>query len=117
MDFQVDVWLRGTNHAATEVVAGIAREPAEWTDADVAAALRGMLLAMDRLKNPPGDPERNVTLQGFSWIVNPFEDGGVLIALEMTLGAAVAGPFDIDQARLDSMIARIVAAAIGERVH
>jgi hypothetical protein len=59
-------------------------------------------------------------LRGFSWIVNPFE-GGVLIAIEMTLGAAVAGPFAIDKARLEAMIERVMAAppprAASERVH
>ena len=48
-------------------------------------------------------------LRGFSWIVNPYE-GGVLIALEMTLGAAVAGPFAIDKAKLEAMIERVMAA-------
>ena len=46
----------------------------------------------------------------YSWIVNPFE-GGVLIAIEMTLGAAVAGPFAIDKARLEAMITRVMAAS------
>ena len=31
--------------------------------------------------------------------MNPYEEGGVVIAIEITLGAAIAGPFDIDQAR------------------
>jgi hypothetical protein len=43
-----------------------------------------------------------------SWIVNPFEDGGVVIAIEITLGAAVAGPFDIDKAALEQMISRVL---------
>jgi hypothetical protein len=51
-------------------------------------------------------------LRGFSWIVNPFE-GGLLIAIEMTLGAAVAGPFAMDKARLEGMIARVMAASRG----
>ena len=32
-------------------------------------------------------------MRGLSWIVNPYEDGGVVIAIEITMGAAVAGPF------------------------
>ena len=41
--------------------------------------------------------------------MNPYEDGGVVIAIEITLGAAVAGPFEIDKAALDAMIARVIA--------
>jgi hypothetical protein len=51
-------------------------------------------------------------LRGFSWIVNPFE-GGVLVAIEMTLGAAVAGPFTIEKTRLEDMITRVLAASNG----
>jgi len=43
-------------------------------------------------------------LRGFSWIVNPFESGGVVIAIEMTLGAVVAGPFDVPESVLTGMI-------------
>jgi hypothetical protein len=55
-----------------------------------------------------------------SWIVNPYEDGGVVIAIEITLGAAVAGPFQIEQARLEAMITRVLepaGAAGSSRVH
>jgi hypothetical protein len=31
-----------------------------------------------------------------------------VIAIEITLGAAVAGPFDIDKAALDTMITRVL---------
>ena len=54
-----------------------------------------MLRALERAKNPDADPDRPIALRGFSWIVNPFEAGGVVIALELSLGAVVAGPFDI----------------------
>ena len=80
-----------------------------WVDEDVRAILEGMLHAMDEAKNP-GQANRVAALRGFSWIVNPFE-GGVLIAIEMTLGAAVAGPFVVDKARLDAMITRVMAAS------
>jgi len=86
------------------------RAPREWTDDDVRAVLGGMLRAMDRCKRP-GEPDRDVSLRGLSWIVNPYEDGGVVIAIEITLGAAVAGPFDIDQAVLERMITRVMAPA------
>ena len=49
-----------------------------------------MLLEMHRLKHP-GEAETSIALRGLSWIVNPYEDGGVLIAIEITMGAAIAG--------------------------
>ena len=32
-----------------------------------------------------------------------------MIAIEITMGAAIAGPFDIDQSALEKMIARVLA--------
>jgi hypothetical protein len=60
-----------------------------------------------------------VALRGFSWIVSPFESGGVVIALELTLGAVVAGPFDVAESHLSAQIARVVAAqrAVVPTVH
>jgi hypothetical protein len=104
----VDICLKGTSVAVTETIEGVTREPDAWIDDDVRVVLEEMLHAMDRLKNP-GQAKRVAALRGFSWIVNPFE-GGVLIAIEMTLGAAVAGPFAIDKARLEDMISRVLAA-------
>ncbi len=95
MDIQLDIWLRGTNHATSDVISPVLREPRAWTDDDVEAVLVGMLRAIDRAKNPETQAERPVALRGFSWIVNPFDSGGVLIALELSLGAVIAGPFDI----------------------
>lgn len=63
---------------------------------------------MNRLKHPD-EADRSVALRGLSWIVNAFEDGGVVIAIEITLGAAIAGPFDIEKATLESMIVRVLA--------
>ena len=51
-----------------------------------------MLLALEREKNPGGDAPP-VTLRGFSWIVSPYESGGVIVHLEMQMGTASAGPF------------------------
>ena len=110
MSFQVDIWLRGDNHATTEVVAQAVGEPSSWTEADVAGVLTGMLRALDRAKHPEAGADRPVALRGFSWIVNPFDAGGVVIALEMTLGAVVAGPFDIGEQHLSAMISRVMAA-------
>jgi len=108
MEIQVDIWLRGNNHATTDVIAPVAREPRAWTDGDVAAVLVGMLRAIDRAKDPDASADRPVGLRGFSWIVNPFESGGVVIALEMTLGAVVAGPFDVAESVLSGMIQRVM---------
>jgi hypothetical protein len=106
---QVDIWLRGTTAATTRSIEGIPREPAAWIDDDVRAVLEGMLHAMDEAKNP-GQVKRVAALRGFSWIVNPYDEGGVVIAIEMTLGAAVAGPFAIEQSRLETMIGRVMNA-------
>jgi hypothetical protein len=103
----VDVWLRGTDHATTATIDGIVRPPRAWADDDVRLVLEGMLRAMDRAKRP-GAADRPIVLRGLSWIVNPYEDGGVVIAIEITLGAAIAGPFDIDKAALETMIRRVL---------
>jgi hypothetical protein len=108
MTVPVDVWLRGTDFATTEQIEGIGADPRHWTDDDVRAVLEGMLRAMDRSK-PSGGPERPIALRGLSWIVNPYAEGGVVIAIEITLGAAIAGPFDIEQAALETMISRVLA--------
>jgi hypothetical protein len=110
MDIQLDIWLRGDNHATTEVIAPVERDPRTWTERDVAAVLAGMLRALDRAKNPEAAADRPIALRGFSWIVNPFETGGVVIALEMTVGAVVAGPFDIAESDLSSLIEQAMAA-------
>jgi hypothetical protein len=118
MTVPVEVCLKGEDYATTESIAGIPREPTGWTDADVRLVLEGMLQALHRRKHPSGQ-DQPVALRGFSWIVNPYEAGGVVIAIEITLGVAVAGPFDVDQVRLEAMIARVLAspAASSSRVH
>ncbi len=124
MKFPVDIWLRGNNHATTETIAPVEREPRAWSDADVTAVLVGMLRALERAKDPAADADRPVSMRGFSWIVNPFEGGGVVIALELTLGAVVAGPFDIAESELTTRIERVMAAGraavparTGETIH
>jgi hypothetical protein len=119
MEFPVEIWLRGDNHATTQMIAPVASEPRAWTDGDVAAVLVGMLRAIDRAKHPDASGERPVALRGFSWIVNPFENDGVLIALEMSLGAVVAGPFDLPERELTARIQRVMDAerAVTQTVH
>ena len=107
MNVDVDVWLRGSDFATTATVGDIPRPPKEWTDDDVRLVLEGMLRTMHRLRHP-GEADRAIALRGLSWIVNPYEDSGVVIAIEITLGAAIAGPFDIDKTRLEAMITRVL---------
>jgi hypothetical protein len=111
MNVAVDVWLRGDDFATTQSIEGIAREPREWVDDDVRQVLEGMLHAMHRLKHP-SESQPRVSLRGLSWIVNPFEEGGVVIAIEIAMGAAVAGPFTIDQSALEAMITRVLLPAM-----
>ena len=110
MSIPVDIWLRGNDFATTETIAGVSNPPSAWGEDDVRLVLEGMLRAMDRLKRP-GESDRAIALRGLSWIVNPYEDGGVVIAIEITLGAAIAGPFDIDKTALEGLIGRVMAAS------
>jgi hypothetical protein len=110
MSLSVDIWLRGTTSASTETIDGIHEPARAWTDGDVRLVLEGMLRAMDRRKRP-GEADRPISLRGLSWIVNQYHEGGVVIAIEITLGAAVAGPFDIDQLALEGMITRVIAGS------
>lgn len=109
MEFQVDIWLRGTDFATTRSITSLSAGPSAWTDQDVATLLREMLSAIYRAKNPDAGSDMQVFLRGFSWIVNPFEDNGVVVAIEIQAGAAVAGPFQIDKSRLEEMISRAIA--------
>ena len=108
MEFQMDIWLRGTDYARTQTISGIDTDPQGWTDRDVSALLEAMLRGIHRAKNP-ASADTPVFLRGFSWIVNPFEDSGVVVAIEIQTGAAIAGPFRIDKRQLEDMIARAIA--------
>src|SRR5215213_2663396 len=112
MTFDVEIVLRERNTAVTERVER-AGDPREWTETDIAAVLREILLAIDRARNPKAD-ERYVALRGFSWIVEPAT-GGVVIAIEIPSGAAVAGPFDISQPVLDRLISSVLAAPASKK--
>jgi hypothetical protein len=107
--FDIEIVLRNTEHAVVEQAA-VEHDPREWTEADAADVLRQMLLAVNRVSHPDG-PEPPVSLLGFSWIVEPFEGTAAVIALEIPMGAAIAGPFDVDAAVLDRLIARALAAS------
>jgi hypothetical protein len=116
MVFDVEIVLRERNQAVTERIEH-GREPHAWADSDVETVLKQILLAIDRAKHRSGGT-RHVALRGFSWIVEPV-DGQVVIAIEIPMGAAVAGPFAIERGRLDDMIRRVIAAAArpGPTVH
>ena len=102
----VDVWVRGQQDATTRRIEGVPENAATWTDEDVKSLLEQMLMALERAKNPGGVAPA-IALRGFSWIVSP-EEHGVLVHVEMQLGTASAGPFDIDEGRLTEMILRVM---------
>lgn len=113
----VDIWLRGTLHATTRKLTAVAPTPDLWTDDDVRTLLTEMLRALEREKNPAGEPPP-ITLRGFNWIVSPYEQG-VVVHVEVAMGTASAGPFAIDGDRLTAMVTRVLSApdASGPSVH
>jgi hypothetical protein len=104
---EVDVWVRGTLHAQTRRISALSSDAHLWEDGDVRLLLSEMLRALEREKNPGGEPPI-VTLRGFSWIVSPYETGGVVVHLEMQMGTASAGPLAIDSERLTEIIERVL---------
>lgn len=109
MTFNVDVVLRGQESAVTETARLSTADAGAWTDADVRHVLAEILRAIERVQNPKADRHRVVALRGFSWIVEPNADNEVVIAIEIPMGAAVAGPFKISQPKLDAAITRVMA--------
>lgn len=102
MTYTVEVVLRDRDVASSEVIQ-TGSAPRDWTELEVEGVLREILRAIERAKDPDVPADRPVVLRGFSWIVEPSE-GGVVIAIEIPMGAAVAGPFDADPSTLDSLI-------------
>jgi hypothetical protein len=115
MTFNVEIVLKGRDSAVTEALTIPHGEPATWNDAAARDALTEILRAIGRADNPKADPDRKITLRGFSWIVEPNDknDKAVVLAIEIPMGAAVAGPFAIGQKELDTLISRVVRAAAG----
>jgi hypothetical protein len=103
----VEVWVRGRQDATTERIAGVGDDATAWTDDEVKVLLEGMLLALQRTNDPAADPPP-ITLRGFSWIVSPADQGGVLLHVEMQLGTVSAGPFAIGEERLTDMVSRVI---------
>jgi hypothetical protein len=106
MTFPVEIVLKGRDYAVTE---SLHVPSAEWSDDTVYAMLVEILRAIGKVEDPSAAPDRPVFLQGFSWIVEPMDDG-VVIAIEMPMGAAVAGPFAIGQVELDALVSRVIRA-------
>ena len=111
MTFNVEVVLKGRDFAVNQECIVAHGAPATWDDGAVRDVLVEILRAIDRAANPDAEQDRPVTLHGFSWIVEPAEEH-VVIAIEIPMGAAVAGPFAIGQADLDARISRVLR---GER--
>jgi hypothetical protein len=107
MTFPVEIVLKGRDVATTQSVSIVHGEPASWTDDAVRDVLVGMLRAIERAERPDAPTDRAVVLRGFSWIVEPL-DGQVVIAIEIPMGAAVAGPFATSQSDLDTRIRRVL---------
>ena len=113
----VDIWLRGTQHATTRQMTAVVPQPELWTEEDVRTLLVEMLRAIEREQNPTGEPP-TIALRGFNWIVSPYEQG-VVVHVELAIGTASAGPFAIEGDRLSAMLTRVMSApdAPGPSVH
>ena len=119
MVFPVDIMLKGREKAVVESIEVAHGEPATWGEEAVRDVLVAVLRAIAEVEDPKTARLKQVVLHGFSWIVEPTSEGQVVIAIEIPMGAAVAGPFAIDLQRLDEMIRRVIAAAAppGPTIH
>jgi hypothetical protein len=115
MTFPVEIVLKGRDFAVTESLVVPTTDVPVWDDAMVHVMLVEILRAIGRAENPAAATDRPVALQGFSWIVEPLE-GKVVIAIEIPMGAAVAGPFDVGQAELDAIVGRVIRADRQRRI-
>jgi hypothetical protein len=109
MNFNVEIVLKGRDFAVTEALSVGHADPFLWTEAAVRDVLVEILRAIERAHNPSAPPDRAVVLRGFSWIVEPAGDD-VVLAVEIPMGAAVAGPFKISQAKLDALVTSALRA-------
>ena len=107
MKFNIEVLLRDQAEVVDKVIHREGPEPRDWTDDDVREVLRLTLLSFDHVQNPDAE-ERTISLRGLSWIVTALKDG-VAIAIEISSGAVVAGPFDIDADTLTASLYRVLA--------
>jgi hypothetical protein len=109
MRIPIEIMLRGDNRVFTDTVEHPV-EASQWTEADAAAVLKGMLHAISRVQNPEAGDAPDVVLRGVNWIVHPGE-AGVVIALEIHSASAVAGPIASTPATLDTLITRAVSGS------
>ena len=107
MTFSVEVVLKDRDEVAVEQVAIAHGTPDTWNEAAVRDVLVETLRAIERAKDPAAPRDRAVMLTGFSWIVEPI-DGQVMLALEIPMGVAAAGPFAIDQKKLDALVTAVL---------
>jgi hypothetical protein len=112
--FNVEVILKGRDYAVTETAVLHHGAPSTWDEAAVYDMLVETLRAIDRVQNPDAPRDRGVILTGFSWIVEP-EGDQVVLAIEIPMGAAVAGPFAMPQATLDALIHAVLRAERARR--
>jgi hypothetical protein len=105
--FNVEVVLKNRDFAVTETLAVPHGDPSTWDERAVYDVLAELLRAIDRAQNPQSPRDRAVTLTGFSWIVEPSDDQ-VILAIEIPMGAAVAGPFRTTQAALEGLVTNVV---------
>jgi hypothetical protein len=108
MTIPLEIMLRGNDRVFTETLVHPG-DPASWTDRDLAAVLKAVLVTIDRVQNPGKTEEPEVSLRGLSWIVHRAP-AGVVIALEIHTASAVAGPFNVPESQLDSLITRALRA-------
>jgi hypothetical protein len=106
--FDVEVVVRASGHVTVETLYHDGHEPTAWDEQDVRAVLTLMLIAVDRAASGSTDVARTVALRGLSWIVSPF-DSGSAVAIEITAGSVIAGPFDIPERQLTALITRVIA--------
>jgi len=108
MTVDAEIVVRATGQVVVETIYYDGGEAPAWTEQDVRAVLTLMLLAVDRAANGGNADVATVfALRGLSWIVTPF-DGGSAIAIEITAGSVVAGPFQIAERELTALIARAI---------
>jgi len=107
MTFEVELVVRASGRVAVETLYHDGREPPAWNEQDARAVLTLMLIAIDRAASGRADVARTVALRGVSWIVTPFESGSA-IAIEITTGSVIAGPFDIPERQLTALITRAI---------
>ena len=107
MTFNVEVVLKGRDFAVTEPVTRPSRRSGHVGRHRRPRRARRDPAGDRARRKPEARADREVILQGFSWIVEP-EGNEVVIAIEIPMGAAVAGPFAVGQARLDALITSVL---------